>query len=42
MAILAAFPLVFNNLQPVWASPTLCVPKYDSFKFVSDYQAVDV
>ena len=36
-----AFGLVFRNLQAVWSSPAMAVPKKDSFRLVSDYKAVN-
>ena len=41
MAALLAFGLVFRNLQAVWSSPAMAVPKRDSFRLVSDYEAVN-
>ena len=41
MAALLAFGLVFRNLQAVWSSPSMAVPKKDSFRLVSDYKAVN-
>ena len=38
---LLAFGLVFKNIQAVWASPAMAVPKRDTFRLVSDYQAVN-
>lgn len=35
-----ALGLVVANLQAVWASPTTCIPKRDSYRLVCDYQAV--
>ena len=36
-----AFGLVFRNLQAVWSSPAMAVPKEDSFRLVSEYKAVN-
>ena len=33
--------LVFHNLQAVWSSPAMAVPKKDSFRLVSDYKAAN-
>ena len=41
VAALLAFGLVFRNLQVVWSSPAMAVPKYYSFRLVSDYKAVN-
>ena len=41
MTALLAFGLVVRNLQAVWASPAMAVPKKDSFRLVSDYKAVN-
>ena len=41
MAALLAFGLVFINVQAVWSSPAMAVPKGDSFRLVSDYKAVN-
>ena len=41
VAALLAFGLVFWNLQGVWSSPVMTVPKKDSFRLVSDYKAVN-
>ena len=30
-----------RNIQAVWASPAMAVPKRDTFRLVSDYQAVN-
>ena len=30
-----------RNIQALWASPTLAVPKRDTFRLVSEYQAVN-
>ena len=35
VAALLAFGLVFRNLQEVWSSPAMVVPKMDSFRLVS-------
>ena len=40
IAALVAFGLIVWNIQPVWASPAT-VPKRDTFRLVSDYQAVN-
>ena len=40
VAALLAFGLVFQNLQAVWFSPAMAVPKKDSFRLVSGYKAV--
>ena len=32
---------MFRNLQAVWSSPAMAVPKKDSFRLVSDYKAVN-
>ena len=31
--------LVFHNLQAVWSSPAMAVPKKDLFRLVSNYTA---
>ncbi|CAN0182786.1 unnamed protein product [Scytosiphon promiscuus] len=41
IAALVAFGLLVNNIQAVWASPAMAVPKLDTFRLVSDYQAVN-
>ena len=41
MAALLEFGLVFENIQAVWASPAMAVPKRDVFRLVSDYQTVN-
>ena len=41
VAALLAFGLVFRNLQVVWSSPAMAVPKQDSFRLMSDYKAVN-
>ena len=41
VAALLAFGLVFRNLQAVWSSRAMSVPKKDSFRFVSDHKAVN-
>ena len=41
VAVLLAFGLVFGNLQAVWSSPAMAVPKKTSFRLVSDYKAVN-
>ena len=38
---LVAFGLIVRNIQAVWASPAMAVPKKDTFRLVSDYQAVN-
>ena len=38
---LGAFGLFLWNIQAVWASPAMAVPKRDTFRSVSDYQAVN-
>ena len=40
VAALLAFGLVFLNLQAVWSSPAMAVPKQHSFRLVSGYKAV--
>ena len=40
-AALLVFGLVFRNLQAVWSSPAMAVPKKDSFLVVSDSKAVN-
>ena len=40
VAALLAFGLVFRNLQAVWSSLAMAVPKKDSFRLVSDYKAL--
>ena len=32
---------LFRNLQAVWSSAAMAVPKKDSFRLVSDYKAVN-
>ena len=41
IAALVAFGLLVRNIQAVWASPAMAVPKRDTFRLVSDYQAVN-
>ncbi|CAN0493582.1 unnamed protein product, partial [Hapterophycus canaliculatus] len=41
IAALVAFDLLVHNIQAVWASPAMAVPKRDTFRLVSDYQAVN-
>ena len=41
IAALVAFRLIERNIQAVWASPAMAVPKRDTFRLVSDYQAVN-
>ena len=41
IAALVAFGLIVWNIQVVWASPAMAVPKRDTFRLVSDYQAVN-
>ena len=41
IAALVAFGLLVRNIQAVWASPAMAVPKKDTFRLVSDYQAVN-
>ena len=38
---LLAFGLVLRNLQAVWSSPAMEVPKKDWFRLVSDYKTVN-
>ena len=38
---LGAFRLIVWNIQAVWASPAMAVPKRDTFRLVSEYQAVN-
>ena len=33
--------MLVRNIQAVWASPSMAVPKRDTFRLVSDYQAVN-
>ena len=33
--------MLVRNIQAVWASPAMAVPKRDTFRLVSDYQAVN-
>ncbi|MEP0580138.1 MAG: reverse transcriptase domain-containing protein [Marinobacter sp.] len=41
IAALVFFGFVYHNIQAVWASPAMAVPKKDSFRLVSDYSAVN-
>ena len=41
IATLVAFGLLVRNIQVVWASPAMAVPKRDTFRLISDYQAVN-
>ncbi|CAN0193327.1 unnamed protein product, partial [Scytosiphon promiscuus] len=41
IAALVAFGLLVHNIQAEWASPAMAVPKRDTFRLVSDYQAVN-
>ena len=41
IAALVAFGLLVRNIQTVWASPAMAVPKRDTFCLVSDSQAVN-
>ena len=41
IAALVAFGLLVRNIQAVWASPAMAVPKKDTFRLISDYQAVN-
>ena len=41
IAALGAFGLLVRNIQAVWASPAMVVPKRDTLRLVSDYQAVN-
>ena len=41
IAALGAFGLLVRNIQVVWASPAMAVPKRDTFRLVSDYQVVN-
>ena len=41
IAALVAFGFLVRNIQAVWASPAMAVPKRDTFRLVSDYQAVN-
>ena len=41
IAALVAFGLLVRNIQAVWASPAMAVPMRDTFRLVSDYQAVN-
>ena len=33
--------MLVRNIQAVWASPAMAVPKRDTFRLVSDHQAVN-
>ena len=41
MGALLALGLVYRNLQAVWSSPAMAIPKKDTFRLVSDYAAVN-
>ena len=41
IAALVAFGLIVWNIQAVWASPAMPVPQRDTFRLVSEYQAVN-
>ena len=41
IAALVAFGLIVWNIQVVWASPAMAVPKNNSFRLVSDFKAVN-
>ena len=41
IAALGSFRLLVRNIQAVWASPAMVVPKRDTFGLVSDNQAVN-
>ena len=41
IAALVAFGLIVRNIQAVWDSPDMTVPKRDIFRLVSDYEAVN-
>ena len=41
MGAFLALGLVYRNLQAVWSSPAMAVPKKDTFRLVSDYAAVN-
>ena len=41
IAALVAFGLIVWNIQAVWASPATAVRKRDTFRLVSEYQAVN-
>ena len=41
IAALVAFGLIVRNVRAMWASPAMAVPKRDTFRLVSDYQAVN-
>ena len=41
VAALGAFGLIVRNIQAVWASPAMAVPTRDTFRLVSNYQAVN-
>ena len=38
---LGALALIVRNIQGVWASPAMAVPKRDAFRLVSDSQGVN-
>ena len=41
IAALVAFGLIVWNIQAVWATPVMAVPKRDTFRLVRDFQAVN-
>ena len=41
IAALGAFVLLVRKFQAVWARPAMEVPNRDTFRLVSDYQAVN-
>ena len=41
MGALSALGLVYRNLQVVWSSPAMAVPKKDTFRQVGDYASVN-
>ncbi|CAM9478981.1 unnamed protein product [Sphacelaria rigidula] len=41
IAVLVAFGLLVRDIQAMWASPAMAVPKRDTFRLVSDYQTVN-
>ncbi|CAN0096241.1 unnamed protein product, partial [Sphacelaria rigidula] len=41
IAVLVAFGFVVSNIQAVWVSPAMTVPKRETVRLVSDYQAVN-
>ncbi|CAN0095637.1 unnamed protein product, partial [Sphacelaria rigidula] len=41
ITVLVALGLLVRNIQGVWESSATAVPKRDTFRLVSDYQAVD-